>query len=40
MKKKNIFNNEFSQTGKNEKNNFIKSNLTLWLIPTLTEKKK
>lgn len=37
---KNIFNNEFSQTGKNEKNNFIKSNLTLWLIPTLTEKKE
>ena len=38
-KEKNIFNNEFSQIVKNKKNIFIKSNLILWLIPGLTEKK-
>nr|YP_009682237.1 hypothetical protein [Fissidens nobilis]QDQ38639.1 hypothetical protein [Fissidens nobilis] len=38
-RKKNIFNNEFSQLGKNKKSIFVKSNLTLWLIPALTEKK-
>jgi hypothetical protein len=38
-KEKNIFNNEFSQVGKNEKSIFTKSNLTLWLSPALTEKK-
>src|SRR5579875_1366358 len=38
-KEKILFNNEFSQIVKNKKNNFIKSNLTLWLIPALTEKK-
>lgn len=38
-KEKNIFNNEFSQVVKNNKKNFIKYNLTLWLIPALTERK-
>nr|QWW92596.1 hypothetical protein [Amphidium sp. 49156] len=38
-KEKNLFNNEFSQIVKKKKNIFIKSNLTLWLIPALTEKK-
>nr|BDW36434.1 Component of TIC complex [Barbula unguiculata] len=38
-KKKYIINNTFLQTVKNKKNIFIKPNLTLWLIPTLTEKK-
>nr|QWW92677.1 hypothetical protein [Schistidium sp. 49138] len=38
-KEKNIFNNELSQIIKKKNNNFIKSNLTLWLIPALTEKK-
>nr|BEI32611.1 Component of TIC complex [Weissia exserta] len=38
-KEKNIVNNKFLQTVKNKKNIFIKSNLTLWLIPALTEKK-
>nr|QFQ51597.1 hypothetical protein [Leucobryum juniperoideum] len=37
--KKNLFNNEFSQIVGKKKNNFIKSNLTLWLIPALTEEK-
>lgn len=38
-KKKYIVNNKFLQTVKNKKNIFIKPNLTLWLIPTLIEKK-
>nr|YP_010587447.1 hypothetical chloroplast RF1 [Didymodon constrictus]WAB45965.1 hypothetical chloroplast RF1 [Didymodon constrictus] len=38
-KKKYIVNNKFLQTVKNKKNLFIKPNLTLWLIPTLIEKK-
>jgi hypothetical protein len=38
-KEKNTVNNEFSQIVKNKKNIFIKPNLTLWLIPALTEKK-
>lgn len=38
-KKKHIINNKFLQTVKNKKNIFIKPNLTLWLIPTLIEKK-
>lgn len=38
-KEKNIFNNEFSQTVKNRKNIFIKSNSSLWLITALKEKK-
>jgi hypothetical protein len=38
-KEKNIFNNELSQIIKKKNNNFIQYNLTLWLIPALTEKK-
>lgn len=38
-KEKNIVNNKILQTAKNKKNIFIKPNLTLWVIPALTEKK-
>ena len=38
-KEKNTFNKDFSQLETNKKNIFIKSNLTSWLISTLTEKK-
>jgi hypothetical protein len=38
-KEKNRINHKFLQTVKNNKKKFIKPNLTLWLIPTLTEKK-
>jgi len=37
--KETIFNTEISQTLKNKRNIYIKSNLVLWLIPPFIEKK-